>query len=48
MKQKEIHSMNLHEQELQEQVQKLQNDYDKIDREMIKLKAKEFDKVDIL
>ena len=40
--------MNLHEQEMHEKVEKLQNDYDRIDREMIKLKAKEFDKVDIL
>ena len=38
----------MNEQELQEKIEKIQDAYDKIDREMIKLKAKEFDKVDIL
>ena len=48
LKQKEIHSLQLQEQELQSKHESLQNDYDKLDREMIKLKAKEFDKVDLL
>ena len=36
------------ERNTQEDLDKLQSDYDKLDREMIKLKAKEFDKVDVL
>jgi len=31
-----------------EKLDKLQSDYDKLDRQMIQMKAKEFDKVDVL
>ena len=40
--------MHVKEQENQQKFDTLQSDYDKLDREMIKLKAKEFDKVDVL
>ena len=48
LKQKEIHALGIKERNTQEDLDKLQSDYDKLDREMIKLKAKEFDKVDVL
>ena len=48
LKQKEIDAMHVQEQENQQKFDTLQSDYDKLDREMIKLKAKEFDKVDLL
>lgn len=40
--------MHVQEQENQQKFDTLQSVYDKLDREMIKLKAKEFDKVDVL
>ena len=48
MKQKEIHALNMREQDTQEKLDKLQSDFDTLDRNHIKLKAREFDKVDLL
>ena len=48
LKQKEINATSVQVQEQQEKFDALQSQYDRLDREMIKLKAKEFDKVDLL
>lgn len=48
MKNKEIRAVEQREQALEGRFEQLQYEYDTIDRQLIKIKASEFDKVDVL
>lgn len=48
MKDRELRLVEERELKLHEQIEKIQTEYDKLDKAHVKLKAAEFDKVDVL